>query len=394
MVLSARPSFGRNALRHDATEKYSEHSEEGRACNMAGVEWSGCKCKGGTEAKGKMLHFDKEQRLKHGHDNPDIDLSKTPNNFSYYGRSYAQKCRRYDEQVGSAKVKLQRTGKNTNVTMIGLVVYLPKALQKDDEYDPQVVRAWFKDVGDIFKARYGDDFLEMDVHVDEVHPYKDARTKEWEWSRVHGHAAIVPTVTEDGERFLNGKKFASRSAINSLNQAIHEMSVQKYHVPYIDGSGKKGKSASVPQLKARSAKLLMETEAEIEERLSFASDMMLEADAKEQYADQQLDDAAAAQVAAEKRASELDRREAGISAKQRQQDEREKEFQRREDALDAQRVVLEERERAVAERERKNQELIQRGRRAQAEDLSDGIHPADHTEERTERRLPNTDFYN
>lgn len=52
---------------------------------MAGVEWSGCKCKGGTEAKGKMLHFDKEQRLKHGHNNPDIDLSKTADNFSYYG---------------------------------------------------------------------------------------------------------------------------------------------------------------------------------------------------------------------------------------------------------------------------------------------------------------------
>lgn len=360
---------------------------------MAGVEWSGCKCKGGTEAKGKMLHFDKEQRLKHGHNNPDIDLSKTVDNFSYYGRSFAQKCRKYDEQVESAKVKLQRTGKNANTTMIGLVIYLPKALQKDDEYDPQVVKAWFKDVGDILKARYGDDFLEMDVHVDEVHPYKDARTKEWEWSRVHGHAAIVPTVTEDGERFLNGKKFASRSAINSLNQAIHEMSVQKYHVPYIDGSGKKGKSASVPQLKARSAKLLMETEAEIEERLSFASDMMLEADAKEQYADQQLAAAAAAQAAAKKRTSELDEREADISEKQRLQDEREKEFQKREDALEAQQVVIGEREKAVSERERKNQELIQRGRRAQAEDLSDGIQPADHIEEHPERRLPNTDFY-
>lgn len=79
---------------------------------MAGVEWSACKCKGGTEAKGKMLLFDKEQRMKHGHDNPDIVLSKTPNNFSYYGRSYAQKCRQYDEQVGSAKVKRQSTGQN------------------------------------------------------------------------------------------------------------------------------------------------------------------------------------------------------------------------------------------------------------------------------------------
>ena len=136
-----------------------------------------------------------------------------------------------------------------------------------------------------------------------------------------------------------------------------------------------------------------ERERQLKERLDFASDMMLEADAKEQYADQRLDDAAAAQAAAEKRASELDKREAGISAKQKQQDEREKEFQKWEDALDAQRTVLEERERAVSERERKNQELIQRGRRAQAEDLSEGIQTEEHTEARPERRLPNTDFY-
>lgn len=268
--------------------------------------------------------------------------------------------------------------------MVGLIIYLPRGLQKDDTFDPQVVKAWFKDVGDILKAKYGDDFLEMDVHVDEVHPYKEARAKEWEWSRVHGHAAIVPTVTEDGERYLNGKKFASRSAINSLNQSIHEMSVQKYHVPYIDGSGKKGKSASVPQLKAQSAKLLMETEAEIKEQLSFASDMMLEADAKEPYAEQQLADAAAAQAAAEKRASELDKRVAGISAKQKQQDEREKEFHKWEDSLNAQRTVLEKRERTVAEREQNNEVLIQRGRRAQADDLSDSIQ----SEEHDQRQLP------
>ena len=131
-----------------------------------------------------------------------------------------------------------------------------------------------------------------------------------------------------------------------------------------------------------------ERERQLEERLDFASDMMLEADAKEQYADQQLAEAAAAQAAAEKRTSELDEREADISAKAKKQDEREKEFQIKEDALDAQRVVVEERERAVYERERKNQELIQRGRRAQAEDLSEGIQPEEHNQ----RRLPDLNF--
>ena len=231
---------------------------------MAGVQWTGNKCKGGTEAKAKLMHDDKEQRLLHEHDNPDIDIRKTPFNFSYRGLSYGQKCRRYDAQVASAKVKRQSSGKNANTTMMGLCVYLPKGLQEEDRYDPQRVKAWFKDVGDILKARYGDDFIEMDVHVDEVHPYQNAETGEWEWSRVHGHAAIIPTVMEDGERYLNGKKFASRAAINSLNQEIHKMSMQKYHVPYMDGSGKKGR-ATVTQLKARSAELLLETEKKQEQ---------------------------------------------------------------------------------------------------------------------------------
>lgn len=232
---------------------------------MAGVEWKGCKCKGGTQAKGALLHSDKKERLKREHNNPDIDLEKTPQNFSYRGLTYGQKCKRYDDQVASAKVKLQRTGKNTNVTMIGLVVYLPKGLQNEDQYDPETVRAWFKDVGDILDKRYGKDFIEMDVHVDEVHPYIDAKTKKWTWSLIHGHAAIIPTVTEDGERYLNGKKFASRTAINELNQAIHEMSMEKYHVPYMDGSGKKG-NMSIGRCKHESAKLLMEREAEVAEQ--------------------------------------------------------------------------------------------------------------------------------
>ncbi len=232
---------------------------------MAGVEWKGGKCKGGTQAKGALLHNDKKERLKREHNNPDIDLEKTPQNFSYRGLTYGQKCKRYDDQVASTKVKLQRTGKNTNVTMIGLVVYLPKGLQNEDQYDPETVRAWFKDVGDILDKRYGKDFIEMDVHVDEVHPYIDAKTKKWTWSLIHGHAAVIPTVTEDGERYLNGKKFASRTAINELNQAIHEMSMEKYHVPYMDGSGKKG-NMSIGRCKHESAKLLMEREAEVAEQ--------------------------------------------------------------------------------------------------------------------------------
>lgn len=62
---------------------------------MAGVQWSDGKMYGGTEAKNSMLHDSKDTRLIHGHSNPDIDKTKTPNNFSYRGLTYKEKCARY-----------------------------------------------------------------------------------------------------------------------------------------------------------------------------------------------------------------------------------------------------------------------------------------------------------
>lgn len=52
---------------------------------MAGVQWSDGKMHGATEAKNSMMHDTKDTRLIHGHSNPDIDKTKTPNNFSYRG---------------------------------------------------------------------------------------------------------------------------------------------------------------------------------------------------------------------------------------------------------------------------------------------------------------------
>lgn len=232
---------------------------------MAGVEWKGCKCKGATQAKGALLHSDKKERLKHGHGNPDIDLSKTVGNFSFYDMSYAQKCRKYDDAVASAKVKRKKTGENANTTMIGLCVYLPKALQDEDRYDPQIVHDWFMDAGKILEQRYGKYFVDIDVHVDEVHPYIHKDTKGWTWARVHGHASVIPAVCEDGEYYLSGKKFSSRKEINELNAALHEMSMQKYHVPFMDGGGKQP-NMTIGKMKAESARLLMEKEKEVEAR--------------------------------------------------------------------------------------------------------------------------------
>lgn len=208
---------------------------------MAGLQWSGGKLKGAGDAKAKMRHDDKEERLRHEHSNPDIDTRLTPGNFSYRGLRYAEKCRRYDEKIASLDAGRQSSGKNARVTMQSIIVYAPRELPEDQ------LRDWYMDAGRIFEQEWGDAFVDMDVHVDEVHSYVDPVTKQVVESRVHGHAMVVPEV--DGK--LNGKQFASRENIRRMNDKLHQMSLDKYHVPYMTGEGKHN-SKSVAQLKAES----------------------------------------------------------------------------------------------------------------------------------------------
>ena len=224
---------------------------------MAAVQWSGGKCKGAVEAKANLRHNDKDERLTHEHENADIDLAKTKDNFSYRGLSYRQKCRAYDERLASVEQGRMSSGKNARVTMQSLVVYAPK------DISPDKIKPWFMDVGRIIEARYGENFIDMDVHADEVHDYIDPSTGEVVSSRVHGHAALIPVV--DGK--LNGKKFSDKKNIVSLNNAIHEMSIDKYGVLFMDGtmknSPKKRRTKTVEELKTDSVYAAEQMEAQI-----------------------------------------------------------------------------------------------------------------------------------
>lgn len=256
---------------------------------MAGVDWS--KYKGANRAKSVMAHNDKDKRENHGHENEFIDKTKTPQNFAYRNLSYEQKCAIYNETIEST-MKRKSTGKNENVTMFGLVFWLPKELQNGGKYDPETVKNYFHDIGAILEYGYpdkdengeikkdkkgkdkyifeglGKDFIDLDVHVDELHPYIDTRSKDWQWSRIHAHASIIPVVkNENGERTLNAKKFYTRKRINALNEAVEKMSVEKYGVHYITGEWQGTKDRrSMKELKAGSYELIMKAAEENLER--------------------------------------------------------------------------------------------------------------------------------
>ena len=64
---------------------------------------------------------------------------------------------------------------------------------------------------------------------------------------------------------LNAKKFSSRARITALNNKVHEMTLTKYDMPYMDGTKKKGKS-TVEELKRQSAEALRRMQEELEQR--------------------------------------------------------------------------------------------------------------------------------
>lgn len=213
---------------------------------MAGVQWTGehAKVKSATEAKALFFHDCKDTREKHGHSNDDIDVTKTPLNFSLRGLSYEQLCRSYDSAMQKLEGSYRKSkGKNATTLMQSLIIYAPRSMT-----DEATIRDWYQSVGRILLDLWGDNVLEMNVHFDEQHPYYDPVKGEEVMSRVHGHVNVIPVV--DGK--LNCKQFSSRANMVMLNNLLEDMSVREYGVHYVTGEGSKHRKKSMTQLKAES----------------------------------------------------------------------------------------------------------------------------------------------
>lgn len=306
---------------------------------MAGVQWSDGKMHGATEAKNSMMHDSKDTRLIHGHSNPDIDKTKTPNNFSYRGLTYKEKCARYDELMGKVRIKRKSSGKNTNVTLQKMVVAIPADMQDGENYDPAQLRAWADDVGRLLEEDYGELLIDIDVHVDEVHRYLDINKPKDDpnrmgWSRIHLHVAVVPAITEvvtdregnpvlndDGtlktEWVLNSYKFSQKKNIIRLNNRIQEMTRAKYGMDFMTGTGKGKKHHKVEDLKRWTAKAMLDEDAGLApthsksegadaESLEYATKVRRQAEEEaKQITDQAKSEAEAMTAAAKAQADEL-----------------------------------------------------------------------------------------
>lgn len=289
---------------------------------MAAVQWSGGKMHGASEAKASIMHDDRESRLIHTHSNEDIDITKTPENWSYRNLCFLEKCKKYDRLMETVKIKRKSTGKNQTVTLQKLVITIPSAMQNGPNYDRDKSIAWATEVCKILETRYGTLFIDADLHFDEVHVYLDPKKDpsdpdRYVWSRPHLHAAIVPAIEEevDGEKqlVLNAKKFCGRSKITSLNNQIQEMTQQKFGMDFMTGMGRGKKHNTVEDLKS------LTVEEMRKEGLRLAEERR-EAEAAKAEAEQARAEAEKAQEEIAARVAEAERLDEEIAAKKKKAD--------------------------------------------------------------------------
>lgn len=219
---------------------------------MAGVQWAGGKCKSMQQAKAFFRHNDVDRRLEARHSNVHINPKLTDQNFTFFGLDYRGMCEKFNQRLSEIDLGKQRSGKNARTILQSIILYPPKDLPKEK------LTEWFTEAGNILVDSYGDNFIEMQVDMDEVHPYIDEETGKLVTSREHGHARLVPEV--DGK--LNGKKFSSRAHIMELNKKLDDMSYEKFKVRMMDGTKKK-RGKTVEELKAASEQAALDAAREL-----------------------------------------------------------------------------------------------------------------------------------
>ena len=205
---------------------------------MASVNF--LKLHGINEVAAQLRHSLTEERLKHRHSNPDIDLSLTSKN-KQWGGDYHSILDLYRFRILELDATTNKNHRKDRVTAYALETTVPAGLTVWQE------DAWCADFVNHLRERFGNNFLCAAQHCDEVHVYsdKDGTLKR---SRTHIHAYVIPEV--DGH--LNGRTFSSRAEMIRLNHEIDDLTRDRYSVPYMTGDTPHHQS--VERLKVASAK--------------------------------------------------------------------------------------------------------------------------------------------
>ena len=189
----------------------------------------------GKPVSSYLRHNDTEERLKHEHQNKDINKELTPNNLDWNGIDYQKAKSRFNSRISELDETPGQNKRKDRVVAFALCLTVPK--------DVKDKVGFFNDVMKLFEKNFGkENIVQANLHCDEVHEYLENGTVKT--SLEHIHCVVIPEING----ILNGKKFSSKSAMSGINKTIDQMCREKYGCQFMTRETPKHKT--VEELKA------------------------------------------------------------------------------------------------------------------------------------------------
>lgn len=216
---------------------------------MASVNWQ----KTNLPTLGRMWkHFDNDARANSNHSNQDIDTSKTADNY-YLGANdwndIMNKSKQYIEKIDTRYPPKKKQSVEDRITMVSMNVPCPRSIT-----DAGQSRDFFNSMDELYREQFGDAYMGMVVHVDEVHEYMDDGVLTTSCEHAHvfvcAHAKWKDKKANQTREGINGKNFETKTTLNRLNKAVDDMCLSRFGISY--NTGGEVRKKSVEELKQKS----------------------------------------------------------------------------------------------------------------------------------------------
>lgn len=318
---------------------------------MASVNWEKIHMVG--EMKRKARHCDKDCRLKDNHSNEHINKKLTPYNVQMF--DYETTCKRIDDRIEYLDSLQGQNNRKDRVIGFGLEIPIPDGIP-----DEKVVEFLNKANKIITNQIGSQNMIASYLHIDEVHDYIDAHTKQERTSMRHGHTLVTAAI--NGK--LNGREMSKQANMTKLNKAIDKMCREDYGVAFLTGEKSKS-NESVESLKLKSKALeLDERENLVEQREEAVAHDEREVEEREKAVAQRESDLEAYDRITHRKREEAEKKLSEANSLMQEAKRREASAKQAENAMVIQNAALQNRADALEEAEN---ELEERKRNFNAE---------------------------
>lgn len=200
-----------------------------------------------SAVKNIFLHVQRKQNDGHNHKNENIDLSRTPNNYSIKSGELNDWKERVNNVFHLKNKEL--------VSFAEVVVTLPKDVKPQDERD------FFSICYDFFKKDFGEEnIIYATVHKDEITPhlhlgFVPVKQGEFEYASIQGKNAVEDWKKKHGElptERICYKELCNREYYYTMHTRLQEFCDKElgYHISVINGATVNG-NKTVLELKVK-----------------------------------------------------------------------------------------------------------------------------------------------